>query len=145
MADALANLDARQRKYVEARASGKNKLDSALEAGYSIHMARAASHKIERAEVKEAFTRLIRQYVPAHRIAKAIQEGLEAKETKFFQHEGIVTDERDVVSWSERRAYAELAANLGSYTEKDQSAVNVGVKIVVEHIGTPDTLSAETV
>ena len=38
-----------------------------------------------------------------------------ATETKFFSHEGIVQDKREVPAWSERRQYAELAAEYGGY------------------------------
>jgi len=146
MSDPLAGLDPRQRKYLEHRAKGKTKLDSALAAGYSLHMARAAAVKVEKPEVKEAFARLVRQYVPAHRIAKRLQEGLDAMETKFFQKDGAVTDSRDVVNFAERRAYAELAANIGGYIEESKSkAPNVGVRVVVEHIGTQDQASAQTI
>ena len=38
-----------------------------------------------------------------------------ATETKFFSHEGVVQDKREVPAWSERRQYAELAAEYGGY------------------------------
>jgi hypothetical protein len=46
------------------------------------------------------------------KVAKRMTEGLSAKETKFFQYEGMVQESRDVVSWSERRQYAELIAKV---------------------------------
>lgn len=36
----------------------------------------------------------------------------EAMETKFFAHEGHVTDERDVENWAARLKAAEIAANI---------------------------------
>lgn len=36
----------------------------------------------------------------------------EALETKFFAHEGTVTDEREVINWSARLKAAEIAANI---------------------------------
>lgn len=36
----------------------------------------------------------------------------EAEETKFFAHEGIVTDQREVTNWAARLKAAEIAANV---------------------------------
>jgi len=36
----------------------------------------------------------------------------EANETKFFAHEGQVTDEREVINWSARLKATEIAANI---------------------------------
>jgi hypothetical protein len=36
----------------------------------------------------------------------------EALETKFFAHEGQVTDEREVINWSARLKATEIAANI---------------------------------
>lgn len=61
---------------------------------------------------------MIRETVPLERIAKVLMEGIGATETKFFAHEGKVEDSREVVAWSERRQYAELAAEYGGYGKK---------------------------
>ena len=83
---------------------------------------------IESPSVKLAFSRLIRRAAPAHKVAQVIADGLEATETKFFQFEGRVTESRDLINWSERRAYAELASEYGGYTDKAKGAdVNVAV------------------
>jgi hypothetical protein len=76
--------------------------------------------KIETPDVKMAFTELIQQAIPPERIAKAIEEGLGALETKFFSHEGVVQDQREVVNWSERRQYAAMAAEMGGYHVPDK-------------------------
>lgn len=113
--DPLKNLSPRKRKYVKARASGKTKKDSALAAGYSEETAKKVKSHIETPEVRAAFQKLIRKHIPASKVVKRIQEGMDAMETKFFQKDGIVTDSRDVISYSERRAYAELVAEYGGY------------------------------
>mgnify|MGYP001573829364 CR=1 FL=1 len=46
------------------------------------------------------------------KVAGVMLAGLGAMETKFFQHNGIVRDSRNVVSWPERRQYAELIAKV---------------------------------
>lgn len=38
-------------------------------------------------------------------LGKALKMGLEAKETKFFAHEGTITDRADVIAWGPRKAY----------------------------------------
>ena len=86
---------------------------------------------------KPYFTELVRQTIPPERIAKAIEEGLGALETKFFSHEGVVQDKREVVNWSERRQYAQLAAEYGGYHappdkgERDQGGP--GVILILPH------------
>ena len=109
---------------------------AALDAGFSKSMADHASTKIETRDVKEAFAALIREAVPPERIVKVISEGLEAMETKFFAEKGVVKDERDVISWPERRQYAELAAEYGGYhiPEKGERETGGGVILIL-----PDT------
>lgn len=58
---------------------------------------------------------LIRLHIPAEKIVKRINEGLDATETKFFQFQGEVQEQHDVISYGERRQYAALAAELGAY------------------------------
>ena len=50
--------------------------------------------------VKAAFSRLVRQFIPAHVLAKSIAEGVEACETKIFQLEGKITDPREVIAFA---------------------------------------------
>jgi hypothetical protein len=109
VSDVTGSLSPKKRRYVEERLSGKSRRASALIAGYSESMANHPN-KVETQNVREAFAVLIRETVPPERIAKAIMEGLDANETRFFAHEGKVQDSREIPSWSERRQYAELAA-----------------------------------
>ena len=53
--------------------------------------------------------------IPAYKIVERIAEGLDTTESKFFHKNGIVTDQRTVVNWSERRQFAQLAAEYGGY------------------------------
>jgi len=53
------------------------------------------------------------------RIKRKLFEGLDAKETRFFAFQGIVEDEREVISWTERRKYLELVMKMkGMLVEK---------------------------
>lgn len=106
-------------EYTKGRIKGKSPRKAALDAGFSHSMADNARRKIERRpEIQEAlsaFAVKLRKKIPAAKVIQRIAEGLDAKETKFFQKDGKVIESRDVVAWSERRAYAELAAEFGAY------------------------------
>jgi len=105
----------RKRKYLNGLVNGKTKQQAALDAGYSPSTALSAKAHIETPEVRAAFAELIRERIPARRIAERISEGLDAMKTEFFQKDGVVVETRDVIAWSERRMYAELAAEYGKY------------------------------
>jgi len=130
-AEPLENLSPRKRAYIQGRIEGKSKRQAALDAGFSESMANHATDKIETRDVREAFTRLVREMVPAEQIAKTIAEGMAATETKFFAHEGIVQDHREVPAWSERRQYAELAAAYGGYQTRDKEERSGGGVILL--------------
>jgi hypothetical protein len=111
VAEITAELPPKKQAYVDARIAGKSKKQAALEAGYSKAMAEHPA-KIETPDVKMAFTELIQQAIPPER---------GTLETKFFSHEGVVQDKREVVNWSERRQYAAMAAEMGGYHVPDKS------------------------
>lgn len=52
---------------------------------------------------------LLAHGVTEAKISQRLGEGLDAMETKFFAHEGEVTDERDVVNHGERRKHLVMA------------------------------------
>ena len=108
-------LSKRKKKYIEGVVKGKSKKDAALAAGYSESTALAAKSHIETPDVRAAFREIIRKHVPMEKIGQRIAEGLDAMETKLATFEGEITDSKDLVAWSERRAYAELAAEWGGY------------------------------
>lgn len=136
--DPLAALTPKKRHYVENRVQGKSKKAAALEAGYSLTMANNAGTKIETPEVQEAFSELIRKRIPAEKIIQRIEEGLDAEETKFFQFQGVVMDSKNVVSWSERRAYAELAAEYGLYHQPKLDLEHSGGVTLLQSVPRPE-------
>jgi hypothetical protein len=121
----LEKLQPRQRQYVKNRVAGKSKKTAALEAGFSESMAENAAAKIETSDVREAFRKLVQQEIPASKIVARLKEGLDAMETKLFQKDGIITDARDLVEYSERRNYLELAAKMGGYYIEKQEIEDV--------------------
>ena len=124
IAAVTAELPPKKQRYLEGRIAGKTRRAAALEAGYSESMADHPA-KIETKDVRQAFASLIRETIPPERIAKAISEGFGAMETKFFSSEGSVTDSRDIIAWSERRAYAEMAATYGGYFVPEKGEIKL--------------------
>lgn len=137
--DKLAKLKPRQRKYVEERAKGKDKLNAAIAAGYSKTTARIAGEKIEnRQPVREAFQALVQEMIKPQKVVQRISEGLDA--TKYESStvnewvpvptadgKGTVlkkqsrTEVTELTDYGERRKYAELVAKFGGfYNEKLQ-------------------------
>ena len=66
-------------------------------------------------------------------------------DTKFFSSEGSVTDSRDVIAWSERRAYAEMAASYGGYfvPEKGDREQGGGVILILPDGPRPTVIEAK--
>lgn len=138
--DPLAQLSLRKRIYVEGLSQGKTKMQAALDAGYAESVAKTAKQHIETDDVREAFAQLIRATIPAEKIVGRIAEGLDAMETKLFSFQGLVFDREDMISWTERREYAKLAAEFGGYfkpTQRTEGDVNHSgeVKVTVEFVG----------
>lgn len=50
--------------------------------------------------------------VNEHYLGAKLKDGMEAKETKFFAHQGAVTDSRDVIDWRARHAYLRTALDV---------------------------------
>jgi hypothetical protein len=69
--------------------------------------------------------------VPAHKLAQRIAEGVDAKETVFFQREGRVIETRDVIAWGERRRYVQLAAQYGQYVQPGKPDVSVTTSLIL--------------
>ena len=134
--DPLA-LPENKRRYVEARLEGKSKRQAVVAAGYASGSATVGKKLEAQPDVQAAFSALVREAVPPEHIAKAIAEGISAKETKFFAHEGKVQDQRDVVAWSERRQYAQLAAEYGGYYAPDKGDQVQGGGVILLLPGPP--------
>jgi hypothetical protein len=94
-------------------------------------MASHATDKIETKDVREAFTALIRETVSADEIAETLKAGMKAMDTKFFSEKGVVQDQRDVVAWSERRQYTQLAAEYGGYYAPDKGDRDQGSGVIL--------------
>lgn len=60
-------------------------------------------------------------------------DGIGATETKFFSREDVVQDSREVIAWSERHQYIELAAEYGLYhiPKKSDGSQGSGVILIL--------------
>jgi len=85
-----------------------NDTDAAREAGYSEQSA-LSGKPMQSNAVQVAFLQLMEEACPDQLLVKKIREGLDAMETKIATFEGTISDSKDFISWSERRAYLELA------------------------------------
>ena len=131
--------DRRKLAFVEGLIEGKSMRQAALAAGYAPSTAESAYRAILPG-VKQIFQDALHRHISVGKLAKRISEGIDAEETKFFQKDGIVTDKRDVIAWSERREYSELAAKLfGFATDKlsltGEEGGPLAIEIVVKHVG----------
>ena len=99
----------------------------AVETGYSgpDTVCRALNSDAVKARIRELLEASPKLRVAA--LTRKLAEGLNATETKFFQHEGEVTDEREVVDYGTRHRYLETALELHGAREKptaDGTTVN---------------------
>ena len=101
----------RLEKFTEGVIAGKSMYQAAIDAGYSKSYARNPSKALA-PNMRELFRKVLEHHAPIGKLTKRIAEGLDAEETKFFQKDGIVTDGRNVIAWSERREAAALASRL---------------------------------
>ncbi len=109
-----AKVSVRQRKFLAEKLNGKSSAEAARAAGYSESVARKADVRITgNAAVQEAFKQLLdRAGITDEKLARRLAEGIDAKETKFFAHEGRVISTRTVIDYGTRHRYLELVLKL---------------------------------
>lgn len=134
-------LKPRQAKLLEGLTKGKSVRAAALDAGYSPNTAQHPADLLDTIAMREAMSRLL---ASPEKIAQRINEGLDAMETKFFQFKGGVCETRDVIAWSERRMYADLAAELKGLkpTQKIEHGGTVVSRLILENIDVASQESA---
>lgn len=130
--DPLEALSARKRIYLQSLVNGKTKRQAALDAGYAESVAKTAKEHIETPDVQKAFAALIQSVIPAEKIVARIAEGLDAMETKVFSFQGMIFDQTDMIAWTERREYAKLAAEYGSYFVTSPQKIQHSGKVTLE-------------
>lgn len=81
--------------------------------------------QIKTPQMREALVEsLISLGVTSDYLAQKLKDGIEAEETKFFAHEGEVTDTREVVAWGPRHAFLRTAFKLLGVESKAGVRVN---------------------
>jgi hypothetical protein len=120
----------RARKFVQGVMAGKSMKRAALAAGYPESIANHPGAKIIPHTIDE-FRAELQRRIPIEKLSQRIAEGLDAKETKFFQHEGKVVETREVIAWAERRQYADLAATLKGLAVKEQEETEIHANAVI--------------
>lgn len=125
-------LTPRQRNLVKNMAMGMTQTDAARAAGYSEKSARQAGHQ---AMQKIAASGVGADLLDRHGltddalVTKYILPLLEAKETKFFQSEGKVTQQVEVNDNVTRRVMVDLVCRIKGLFKAEQAPVAEGVKV----------------
>ena len=109
---------------------GKNRTQAFKDAGYSKKTAEVKSGAII-ARLEPAFTDLLdKAGLSDNALTKKIHDLFHAKETKFFQKDGIVTDERDVEALGIQFNTVELVTKLkGHLRDKLDLTVTDGLAV----------------
>lgn len=91
-------------------------------AGYSPDSADSSADALLRSERVQGaiLAGMERQGITGEFRAQKLREGLESKETKFFQHEGRVIETREVVDFYARHKYLETAMRTAGDFPKDE-------------------------
>lgn len=114
------HLTVRQEALAVARVANPNAtlVQLAGMSGYSGSQAVHATlnNKHVQARIREIMNMSPKLQVPA--LLAKLEEGLDAKETKFFSHLGEVVSEREVVDYKTRQGYLDTALELHGAKEK---------------------------
>ena len=91
--------------------------------------------KLKKAPVQQAIAETFeRAGITDQKIAKRIAEGLNATETKFFQHEGIVQETREVIDYEKRHKYAVTALEVKKHIRAEEgSGEHITIKVEYGH------------
>lgn len=122
-----------KRVYVASRVAG----DSIREAAGAAQIATSTGRKYEEdPDVQKAYQHLIRDILPASKIAELIKGGTEATEQVYDLSGKLI---RETPDWRTRRPYIEMAAEHGGYFVRKDANTGGGpvLNITVQHVGSP--------
>ena len=141
-AKSLKKLSPRERIVVKAKVEGKSTKQAMLEAGYTEATARGTgSRKLK--ELQPAIKDLMeKRGLTDDFLLRTLEEELFAKETKYFQHEGKVTDERTLIAHDARLNALDKAFKLkGSYAaQKIDGNLHGNITFVVPDLKREDCI-----
>lgn len=126
----------RQTKLVEALSQGATFAAAADIANYSSRQSAWNAFKKIRENTSELLDVM---NLPLPRILQKLGDQLEAKETKFFQNKGIITDQVDVSAHDiQQNAAIQLARLHSAYPSRDQeehgAQVLTQIKVIIEDV-----------
>lgn len=113
-----------------------NATAAALKAGYSEKTAGQIGYQNLKKLQSEIEKWLDEEGLSENALKQHLLAGLDSIETKFFQHEGKVTDTVEVIPWGIRKQYLELAMKMKKMLIQD-NVINIGAStmaMVVEAI-----------
>ena len=117
-------LTPKQAKFAQGILNQELIVDAAIDAGLSANRKTAGelgNRELRKPKVIAAIQLALQQAgITPQLIADRVREGLDAKEIKFFAEKGIVSDEREVVDFSERREMVKVATNLMGADKKEK-------------------------
>jgi phage terminase small subunit len=133
----MKRLTLKQRRWLKSYLKTGNATQAAKEAGYQAK-SDAAFEQIGFQNVRK-LERHISQWLDENelsetRLKQLLVEGLEAKETKFFSHEGLVTEAREVVAWGPRRAFLDMALKVKGLYAPERHAVEMTLDKACEEV-----------
>lgn len=117
----------RRRRLIEAALDGKPLRKVGLEMGLSPKTVDSQVSRImKEPQVQQAFNRILEESgLDSKFLANKLRELLDAKTVLFFQHQGQVTDQREVPALETQRKTAELACRLYGYLKPDNTATSI--------------------
>jgi phage terminase small subunit len=124
----------RRKIVIQGLIEGKTIKDAAILAGYSPKTAGEQGAAIlQHPQAKQEFSLIMeRKGLTDEILAQKIKDLLDAQETKYFQKDGIVTDQRQVDALETQRKTVELATKLkGHLKDKSEVDINVGLMALV--------------
>lgn len=133
-------LGLKQKKLVKALTKANSVAEAGRMAGYGTRESTHRALKSVQEKMPEIMDRfgLTDEYLVEH----CLKPGLTAMETKFFQKDGLVMEEKDVIAWGTRRDFLDMAFKVkGVYKVPDyvgdagNHAAQIGFRVVVSDTG----------
>jgi hypothetical protein len=139
-------LTQRERAFIKQLPKNKTVKQAAIKAGYSPNNPDQSAHqalesiKLKMPELMDELGLTDKALIQNHLVPL-----LNAKETKFFQHNGKVGDSREVIAWGPRTSGLDIAFKLkGRYAERGaETSTNIGVQVIVVDIPRPNRPAIE--
>jgi len=124
----------RRAQILKAAVEGRDVKKAAIETGISPKSAsQQVSMILKEPAVRASFAMIMEEAGLSDKfLAEKVKALVDAKQTLYFQKDGIVTDSREVEALETQRKTLELAAKLkGHLREQSQLDVNVGIMAMV--------------